>query len=186
MIAVASGRGRKCKANVSGVDVIYLFPFVKYSRSQIVRDQLTLVSFPETTIFKFEGVNLSFTESQTTEDGGKFYSQNLTADFIGIEINTNLVKLIDKDYRVIIKDNNGIFRLLGAYNGVLTEFNSTTGGAQPEFSGYSLTFEGQEREQALYIDDLEDAGFTPTTEGFLLLEDGAFLLLERNENIILE
>jgi len=185
MIAIANGRDRKCKSNVSGVNYIYLFRFVKYNRSQIVRDQLTLTDFPSTTIYRFEG-NYSFNESQSTEDGGKFYSQNLTADFIGIELNTNLSKLVNEDYRVIIKDNNGIFRLLGAHNGVITDLNSTTGSSQAEFSGYNLTFEGTEREQALFIDDLEDAGFVISEDNFLLLEDGTPILTESNEEIIIE
>ena len=185
MISITTGRSRKCKAGVSGVDYIYLFRFVKYARSLIVRDQLTLTDFPETTIYRFEG-NYSFNESQSTQDGGKFYTQNLTADFIGIELNTNLVKLVNEDYRVIIKDNNGVFRLLGAYNGVITELNSTTGSSQAEFSGYNLTFEGQEIEQALYIDDLEDAGFVISEDNFLLLEDGTPILTEDNQKIIIE
>ena len=104
MIALANGRNRKCKSNLGGVKLIYLFPFIKYSRSQIVRDGLELVTFPSTLIYAFEGVNLSFTDSQSTEGGGKFYTENLNADFIGLETNTQLQKLIDNDYRVIIKD----------------------------------------------------------------------------------
>jgi hypothetical protein len=185
MISITTGRDRQCKANVSGVNFIYLFAFVNYNRSQIVRDRLTLTDFPETTIYRFEG-NYSFNESQSTEDGGKFYTQNLTADFIGLELNTNLVKLVDQDYRVIIKDNNGLYRLLGAYNGTITDLNSTTGSSQGEFSGYNLTFEGTEREQALFIDDLEDAGFIISEDNFLLLEDGTPILTEGNEEIIIE
>lgn len=186
MIAIANGRNRKCKDNVSGVQLIYLFPFVKYSRSLIVRDGLELTSFPATTIYAFEGVNLSFTDSQSTEDGGKFFTENLTADFIGLEINTDLVKLVDGDYRVITKDRNGLYRLLGAYNGLRTDLNSTTGGTQSEFSGYSLNFEGQERQEALFITDLEDAGFEIAEDNFLLLEDGTPILTEGNEEIIIE
>lgn len=185
MISILKGRSRKCKAGVSGVDYIYLFPFIKYARSLIVRDQLTLTSFPSTLVYKFEG-NFSFNESQSTQDGGKFYTQNLTADFIGLEVNSQLSKLVNADYRVIVKDNNGLYRLLGAYNGVITELNSTTGSSQAEFSGYNLTFEGQEQEQALYIDDLEDAGFVISEDNFLLLEDGTPILTEDNQEIILE
>jgi hypothetical protein len=185
MISITTGRDRQCKANVSGVNFIYLFAFVKYNRSQIVRDRLTLTDFPETTIYRFEG-NYSFNESQSTEDGGKFYTQNLTADFTGLELNSNLVKLVDQDYRVIIKDNNGLYRMLGTYNGVRTDLNSTTGGNSSDFSGYNLTFEGIERQTALFIDDLEDAGFIISTDNFLLTEDGEPILTEDNNKLIVE
>ena len=187
MIDLTKGRNKQCKSNVSGVNHIYLFPFVKYLRSQIIRTGLELTSFPATNIYRFDGVNLSFTNSQQEEDGGKFYNENLTADFIGLETNTELVKLINKDYRIIIKDNNGLYRLLGAYNGVLTEFSNTTGSTQAEFSGYNLTFEGKERQEALYIDDLASAGFVVVdSENYILLENGTFILTELNETLILE
>jgi hypothetical protein len=186
MIALTNGRNRKCKSNIGGVKLIYLFPFIKYSRSQIIRTGLELTTFPSTTIYAFEGVNLSFTDSQSTEDGGKFFTENLTADFIGLELNTSFRKLVDDDYRVIVKDNNNKYRLLGAYNGLITEFNSTSGGNSSDFSGYNLTFDGKERQEALFIDDLEDAGFIISLDNFLLLEDGTPILTEGNEKIIIE
>jgi hypothetical protein len=139
MIAIANGRNRKCKSNIGGIQFLYLFPFIKYSRSQIVRDGLTVVNFPATLVYAF-GADLSFTDSQNTEDGGKLFTESLSVKFIGLEVNTELQKLIGSDYRVIIKDGNGVFRLLGAYNGMTTEFNSTSGGNLSEFSGNELTF----------------------------------------------
>ena len=186
MNSLLQGFGKRCKTNIGGIKIIYLFPFVKYSRSQIVRDRLELITFPTTTIYAFEGVNLSFSDSQSTEDGGKFFTETLTADFIGLELNTPLAKLVPQDYRIIIKDRNDRFRLLGAYNGMQTDLNSTTGSSNAEFSGYSLNYEGKEREQALFIDDLEDAGFVISLDNFLLLEDGTPILTEENENIIIE
>ena len=104
MNSLLQGFGKRCKTNIGGIKTIYLFPFVKYSRSQIVRDRLELITFPETIIYAFEGVNLSFTDSQSTEDGGKFFTETLTADFIGLQDNTQLLKLVNSDYRIIIKD----------------------------------------------------------------------------------
>lgn len=183
MIALTKGKNKSCKTRIGGVSYFYLFPFIKYSRSQIVRSGLTLTSFPTTPVLKYYGVNLSFTDSQSTEDGGKFFNESFSADLIGLETNSELPKIIKGDYRLIVKDNNGRFRLLGAYNGLSSELNATTGGGQAEFSGYSMTFEGIEREQALYIDNLNDAGFSTETDNYIF-QDGNNYILQENNNFI--
>ena len=49
-----------------------------------------------------------------------------------------------------------------------------------------INFEGKEIDEALFIDNLEDAGFEESLLGFLLLEDGTFLLTEDSQKINLE
>ncbi len=129
------GRNRECKSSVSGISKLYLFPFTKYSRSQIVRTGLTLTTFPDTIIYDFSGVDLGFTQDQQFENGSKFYNQNLNAKFIKIQIFDEFRKLLKKDYRAIVKDRNGNFRLLGAYNGLTTELNRDTGSSNAAFNG---------------------------------------------------
>ena len=188
MVSLTTGRSKPCKDSLAGFDIVYLFPFVKYSRSQIVIDGHTLTTFPATTIYKYYIVNPSFTETQNENGGGKFYDQNLSYDLAKFDIidNLELVKLIKKDYRAIVLDRNGNYRILGLWNGLITELTKVTGSGKADFNGYKISMEGQESLSAFFIDDLEDAGFTPSDDNFLLLEDGSFVLLENNERIILE
>jgi hypothetical protein len=181
-----NGIGRACKNAVSGYDIIYLFPWVKYSRSQIIIDGHKLVTFPSTLIYAFSVYNASFTEPQTTEDGGKFYTQNVSYDLPRIELNPSFTKLVNDDYRAIVKDRNGFYRIVGLYNGLISELNQTTGDSKNSFNGYKIQMEGMEILSALFIDDLEDAGFIISEDNFLLLEDGTPILTEGNEEIILE
>ena len=84
----------------------------------------------------------------------------------------------------IVSDRNGIFRLLGTYNGLSAEVTKVTGGGMEDFNGYKVTMEGKESLSSLFVSNLEDAGFVE--DGFLLLENGEFILTESNEKIILE
>jgi hypothetical protein len=185
---LTSGRAKQCKDSIAGFDVVYLFPFVKYSRSQIILDDNKVTTFPATTIFKFEVLSPTLTEDPNEDGGGKFYSQSLSFNLAKFDIidNLELVKLIKKDYRAIVLDRNGNNRIVGLYNGLIAELAKVTGSGKGDFNGYKITMEGQEALSAFFIDDLSDAGFTISEDNFLLLEDGSFLLLEDNERIILE
>jgi hypothetical protein len=182
------GRAKQCKDSTAGFDTVYLFPFVKYSKSQIITDANVVTTFPSTTIYKFEVLSANLTEDQSEEGGGKFYSQNISFDLPKFDIvdNLELVKLIKKDYRAIVLDRNGNYRIVGLYNGLISELSKVTGSGKQDFNGYKLTMEGQEILSALFITDLEDAGFVISEDNFLLLENGEFILLENNERIILE
>ena len=186
MGSLNSGIGRSCKESISGYDILYLFPWKKYARSQIVVSGHKLTSFPTTTIFKFNVYNAVFDESQSTEDGGKSFTQNISYDLPRIELNPEFTKLVNDDYTVIVKDRNGFFRIAGLYNGMFSQLNQNTGDSRGSFNGYKIQMEGNEILSALFIDDLEDAGFIISPDNFLLLEDGTPILTEGNEEIILE
>ena len=54
MVLINSGRNRVCKNSVGGINKIYLFSHINYSRSQIVLNNNVLTSYPATTIYEFE------------------------------------------------------------------------------------------------------------------------------------
>lgn len=186
MVALTQGISKKCKDSIAGLDIVYLFPYVKYAKSQIVINDNKLVTFPETTIYSFYGVNGSFTETQNEDDGGKFYDISLGFDLPKIEKNTNLTSFLINDYRAIIKDRNGYYRIAGLYNGLQTDLNQNTGDSKESFSGYKLAFQGQEINSSLFIDDLEDAGFIIDPDNYLLAEDGQILSSEDGQLIKIE
>lgn len=187
MVSITSGYNYKCNDNLGGVKYIYLFPFVKYQRSLINITNNVLNTFPTTTIFKFEFLGSPTLEiSQEENDGGKFYNQSISFDLLGLNDSFEIQKLIKKDYRCIIEDNNGNKRILGLYNGLeLNSFNSSTGSGKSDLNGFKLSFKGQEINEPFFINDLESAGFVIGQFNFLLLEDGFYLLQENNDKIIL-
>lgn len=185
---VTSGYNRKCKDSLAGVSEIYLFPFVNYSRSQIVIDGNILVTFPNTTIYKFyANGNPSPNESQETDAGGKFFNQSISLDLQYKEDAFQLSKLLNKDYRLIFKDRNGLYRIFGLYTGLEAgQLNYTTGNGKSDLNGFKIDFSGKEEKGSFFINDLEDAGFFNADFNYRILENGDFRITESNEFRILE
>lgn len=152
---------RVCKDLIGGISKVYLFPYVKYNRSSIKVTNLVINEFPETEIFEFSAVlNSNLEQKMTDEDGGKYYTQSISLQFQGIKDKFTFQKLLKKDYRLIIKDNNGNYRLLGAYNGLECEsLDVDTGSSKNSFNGLSVSFSGKERNEALFIENLDATGF---------------------------
>lgn len=185
---ITSSRLKKCRDIQAGFDIVYLFPFVKYGRSEIDLTGNVLDAFPSTNIYKFNILNPSLTEQHSEDGGGKFYDQNLSFDLskVGIVDNLELPRLTKKDYRAIVLDRNGLYRIVGLWNGLITDLNKVTGESKDAFNGYKISMEGKEASSSVFITDLEDAGFIIAEDNFLLLEDGSFILLENNERVTLE
>lgn len=180
-------RYRECKNSLGGLNKIYLFKHVNYSRSQIVLNDNTLVTYPSTTIYQYEVNNQpSVNQRHSEEAGGKFY--DVSIDFeLAKENAYPYLDLLNFNINIIVKDRNGKFRFLGNYNGLeLSGFNNTTGGGKNSLNGLSLSFEGKEEKEAWFINNLEDAGFNIFTGiAYLLQENGDLILQEDGFKIIL-
>lgn len=176
---ILNGINRSCKG-LAGVSKLFLFSYVKYSRSQIEIDNNILVSFPVTELHEVETVgSVDFSEESNEDDGGVFYDINLS-----FKTNTfdNPLKIVNKDVRAVVLDNNGNYRLLGVFNGLTNEsFSKTTGRSKTDFNGYEFKYSGKEQRESLFINDLEDITRLPA----ILQEDGYFLLQENGYNIAL-
>jgi len=188
MEAIISGYNRKCKDNLGGVSEIYLFPYVQYSRSQIVTSGNTLVTFPSTNIYKFySNGSPNANESQQEESGGKFFNQSISLELQGANESENISKLLRKDYRLIFKDRNGLYRIFGLYVGLEAEqLNYNTGSSKSDFNGFKIDFSGKEEKQSSFINNLEEAGFFNADFNYRILQDGTFRLTENNNFRILE
>ena len=180
---IDSGRLRVCRNNLGGVSKLWLFPFVKYNRSQIIIDNNVLVTFPNTDIYKFEfNGNPAPAENQSENEGGKFYDLSISFDLLYSSDATNIEKLLKKDYRLIFQDRNGLYRIFGLYTGLVCDsltFNS--GGGKSDLNGFTLSFTGQEEKGSFFIDNLEDAGFFDAGEDYRITELGEFRITE-NDN----
>lgn len=178
---IVSGINRDCNG-LGGVKTIYLFSYVKYSRSQIGLNNNVIIEFPATDIFEFTTVgNVDFSENTIEDDGGKYYE-------ISLSFKTNkfdeVLKLKNKDIRAIVLDNNGNYRLLGNYNGLTCEtFRKTTGVSKQDFNGFEFSFSGKELREAFFIEDLDV--ITQPDFDYLLQENGDYLLQENGDKIIL-
>ena len=186
-IGLTIGRSRQSRDIQGGFSVVYLTAFESYLRSQIITNGQKLVSFPGSFIYKFNVLNATFTEEQSEENGGKFYTQNLTFNLAKInkESNNELLKIIKKDYRAVVKDNNGKFRILGLYTGLTSDMTTTTGGGKADFNGYKIDITATEINSALFIDDLDDAGFIDPSEkaNYIFQDENNYIFQDGNNYI---
>jgi len=149
--SINTGVIRTCKTYQGGIDKVYLFPFVKYNRSQIETDGVYLNEFPATEVFDFDVVNESYTESSNNDSGGVYYSQNLSFDIPVTTSQSEAYKLVKKDYRAIILDRVGNYRILGLYNGLEATLTNSTGSNKNSLNGYKITLKGKEENQAYFL-----------------------------------
>lgn len=188
---ISQSRARVCKDSQGGIKEVYIFPFTQYLRSEIVLSGLTITDFPTDAlsqplrIYRFYTTqDISFTESQNDDLS---YTQNITVKLLAIseprKFKFNIGRFFDNDVRIIIKDNNGVYRMLGAYNGLsCSQLSQITGGSKSDFVGYEADFEGTEETPALFLSNLD---LFEVAE-YLLLEDGTEILYENDEFILLE
>jgi hypothetical protein len=186
-ISVNSNYLRKCKDSQGGLSNIWLFPYVKYSRSQIITTNNVLDTFPATTIYPFYSVaNPSATDTMETEAGGKYHDQKITLTLQGSEGGFELTKLQTKDYRVIFLDRNGKYRIFGLYNGLEAgSLAYATGSSHSDLNGFKIDFSGKEENEAYFITNLADAGFTEEVS-FRITQDGLFRITEDNQFRIIQ
>jgi len=189
MVFINDGRNRICKDSVGGINKIYLFKHVNYSRSQITLNNNILTSYPATTIYEFQVDNEpSVSQKQNEQSGGKFYELDISLDLVR-ESGVNYQSYLNSDFNIIVKDRNGNFRFLGNRNGLTCEsIEHTIGSSKNDFNGVKLSFKGEEENEAWYIESLSGAGFTidgEDTNEYLLQENGDFLLQEDGFKIIL-
>lgn len=185
MVQIERGRLLGCKDSIGGVDKVYLFSYEKHLRSQIVIRGNELIAFPPTDIYDYEFANKpTFSNDGEINDGGEFFKETLDLDFAKIKVYEKFEKFLKADLRCIVKDNNGNYKLLGAYKGIECEkIQITTGSAKSDLNGYKVSLKGMEEQPSLFISNLETAGFTVQPNNWLQLETGEYLLTEDNDLI---
>jgi hypothetical protein len=183
---IVSGYNRKCKDSLGGVKTVWLLKWVKYSRSQIITTGNYLTTFPETFIFRFDSVTQpTANEQQQQNEGCKFFEQSITMSFKA-KSSREFDQIIKSDWRVLVLDNNGLYRLFGLYNGMQSgAIDFKSGGAKNELNGYSFTLTGQEEHAAYFILDPFDLGLTEE-EFFLLFQNNDFFMTQNNDFFMIQ
>ena len=165
---IQKGYKEDCKNFQGGVDKVYLFPYVKYGVSDITfgggskvnnPNAQNITSFPSTTIYEYEAVNISYTENATITSGGIEWAQDLSFTLPRSFEALNAFKLMYQDYCAIILDRNGNYRLIGLWNGGEVTINAGTGGEKNAMNGSTISLKAREDNQAYFLNNF-DADFT--------------------------
>lgn len=97
------------------------------------------------------------------ENGSLFYQQTGTVVIPRREVakRNALAMLMQKNLLVIVKDQNGLYWLIGEQNGAnVTDVNSTSGVVKGDLNGYTITILGEEPFQAKEVDPTIIAALT--------------------------
>lgn len=151
---MAISRDIECANSNGGNPELYLFPFVKYGRSEIKYTDNYITMFPYSVIYKLESPITTFNENIEEIAGGVEFGQNLTYQLNKILDTDDYSSLAKADFRAITKDNNGFYRMIGTHNGLITKYTKETGGNRPDYNGFKFTSEGKEERTAGYLENL--------------------------------
>jgi hypothetical protein len=160
--SVNKGRLEPCKNTLSGVKNVYFWKWQSYNLSQITGVRgVSLTAYPSTTVFKYPTVSDANTYDENLgEDNAYDQSLTVTLKKIDLEYNQELSNYQNIILGVIVEDYNGLFRLMGAFNGVeLADLNVGIGSGRADFNGYKLTLEAKERFKAPLFTSLNAVGF---------------------------
>lgn len=172
---ITAGRIEPCKDSVGGLDAIYFVndgDITGFTMDTTDTDVIASVDgSPSAYKYDLKG-NSTFetTINSSTENGTSFFEQTLTLTLkkLDIESHKELKLLTWGKPKVIVKDNNGNFFLMGKEHGAeVTGGSVVTGGAMGDLSGYTLTLSAMERVPANFIDASDEAGLT--TAGFTIV-----------------
>jgi hypothetical protein len=172
---ISLGRIEPCKDSVGGLDAVYFVndgAITGFVMDTTDADVIASVEVtPDAYKYDLKG-NSTFetTINSSTENGTSFFEQTLTLTLKKLDINSHkeLKLLTWGKPKVIVKDNNGNFFLMGKEHGAeVTGGTVVTGGAMGDLSGYTLTLSAMERVPANFIDVTDEAGLT--TAGFTIV-----------------
>ena len=150
---ITKGILQSCKDQQGGINKLYVFPYVKYSKSQIGLDDQVLISFPDKVVYDFQAVGISFTESTSLSNGGVEWSQNVSFTIPKTNESSEIYRLMRQDYCAIYVDRNGNYRIIGLYNGAEVSINAQSGTNRNELNGYKVSLKAKEDNQAYYISE---------------------------------
>ena len=175
---LTKGRKEPCKDVVGGIKAVYFIDFgditIAYdSTNTDVIDDLGAVTAYE---YEVKG-NSSFeqTVNASRENGTVFYEQtlNLTLKKLTKEDHKELKLLAYGRPHVVVQDYNGNAFLMGALNGAdVSGGTIVTGAAMGDLSGYTLTFTGQEKTPANFLEGATDANPFAGLTGTVTVTEG--------------
>lgn len=158
---IIEGRQIDCRDSIGGVAEIYVTEFANVPQANITATSGSITALSCSAGKKFftyqmEKENASFEEKvvSSRENGTLYYEQTLTFNFkkLSAALRNDLHILAQNRLMFIVKDNNGLFRLMGQVNGAdIGDSSASTGKAFGDLNGYTLTFTAMEKEPASFV-----------------------------------
>ena len=173
---INNGRLKKCKNTFGGVKSVFIAPFKKLLRSDYTVSGVEITAFPVTFIYEFVTTGgVGFTQSENNNDGGKFQDISLTLNFHSVNAfdNSRFQKMLNRDYFMVILDNNGNYFLAGLRNGLSCD--SLKMGSN---NIYNISFTGQEIDKAFFCNGIMNSS--------LVIVDVIDYILQNNDNYVLQ
>jgi len=166
--ALTQGYALDCRDSLGGITEVYFIEFKNVSAVTEASGVVSAITKGAGKVFrKYELVpaTSSLTENinANVANGTVYYGQELSIILNKLQANTrNEILLLAKNVLMaVVTDNNGKYWLLGRTNGInVTGGNGTTGTAQGDRSGYTLTFSAMEAQMAPEVSSSIIAGLT--------------------------
>jgi len=166
------GRLKACKTQVGGIKTMYVCDHsLPTGLTYDADEQLTGGTF---TVFQYDLPNGTATFEQaiqvSRENGTVYYEPTLTINLFALskEDRKELQTMARMNLLIFVEDYNGNIFMLGKDGGMDVNGGAVkTGQAKGDMSGYELTFFGEEKDQANFVepyttDPFDNAGFTVT------------------------
>jgi len=153
---LTAGRNEVCRESVGGLQGVY---FINYTTGSFTKDangQVTALPSGSTLYYyQLKGTS-AYTETVNTsrENGTTFFSQQTTLNLKKLtnEMTTQLKLMAYGRPQIILWTLNGESLLAGEKEGCdVTAGTIQTGGALGDLFGYSVTFDGMEKEPAAFL-----------------------------------
>lgn len=166
--ALTQGYTLDCRDSLGGITEVYFMAFQDVASTTEASGVITaLTKDTGKRFYKYEltkGTSvLTENINSNVQNGTLFYTPELTIILNKLQANTrNEILLLAKNLLVAVaKDNNGKYWYLGKTRGIdLTAGSGTSGTADADRSGYTLTFTGSEPELAPEVNSSVAAALT--------------------------
>lgn len=166
--ALTQGYALDCRDSLGGITEVYFIEFANVSAITEASGVVSAITKGSGKVFrKYQLVpaTSSLTENinANVQNGTVYYAQELSIVLNKLQANTrNEILLLAKNILMaVVTDNNGKYWLLGRTNGInVTGGNGSTGTAQGDRSGYTLTFSAMEAQLAPEVSSSIIAGLT--------------------------
>ena len=166
--ALTQGYSLDCRDSLGGITEVYFIEFSNVSAVTEASGIVTAITKGSGKVFrKYQLVpaTSSLTENinANVQNGTVYYAQELSIILNKLQANTrNEILLLAKNILMaVVTDNNGKYWLLGRTNGInVTGGSGSTGTAQGDRSGYTLSFSAMEAQLAPEVSSSIIAGLT--------------------------
>jgi len=157
---LTSGVSLGCRDNLGGVQEVFIGDYNGDSLTYQLGTNNIIGTFSGTTMsffpFEQEIETASFTENGvfSVENGTSFYELTLTINLYKLEasLRNKILILGQGKWRIIVKDQRGIYHLMGYQNPVRVSASTPgVGKAYGDMNGATITFMGKEPEPAYVV-----------------------------------